>query len=340
MQNFKKILRTTGLFLLIVCLISGPLITLFLYSENHLYQDYREREEFAGSLDYLIAGASHAERGMIPEILDQELGVNSYNLAYSLMTMQGRLEILKKEIARNPVKTVILEVSLDTMTNNPDTTAQEGDMYMVARLRSASYLLRAIRPWHYGWMYYQMLHRGVKSLKLLVTGQYRVRNINQLKGFVPHANEERTLKKKNIKKIYHTQERNTEIWPGNEKYLQEIIELCKEKGIRLILLTIPIPRYTTARYSNLNVSYSYYRKVAEENGLPFYDFNLLKEKNTLLPDRIAFTDQFHLSNAGADTFTRKFCECMKAADAGEDLSGLFFEDYIEMDANEDYSIRY
>ena len=77
------------------------------------------------------SGASYAMRGFRPDILDQELGVNSYNLSCSRQTMQGRHELLNLELNRNPAKTVVLELSYDSMTRNRDEEGPEGDMYML-----------------------------------------------------------------------------------------------------------------------------------------------------------------------------------------------------------------
>ena len=75
MSSFKKAIKTIVLFLVILTFITTCIMELFFSSECYFYQDYRERKELAGSLDYLIVGASHALRAFRPDLLDEDLGV-------------------------------------------------------------------------------------------------------------------------------------------------------------------------------------------------------------------------------------------------------------------------
>ena len=116
MRNFKRILKTVSLFLAVIIVLSVVFGALYLRGENYDYQDYRERDALAGELTMLINGASYVMYGIDPDVLDAYLGANvhSYNLTTSMLTLEGRYALLKKELERNPVKTVILEVSPDT----------------------------------------------------------------------------------------------------------------------------------------------------------------------------------------------------------------------------------
>ena len=344
MLNFKKTLRTVLLFFVILGVVSIAPITCFLLGENHLFQDIRERNELAGSIDYLLVGASHLERGLIPAMLDEGLGVNSYNLSYNSITVKGRLELLKMETERNPVKTLILDVSMNTMSLDPDTEALEGDLFMVSRLRTLRdgfhYLLTTIPPWHYGWVYYHFMDWGLDDIKRLLTDQYRIRNQNQKKGYVPHKDETELLGKKSLKrlkKMFHTHTRKDTILPENDAYLRDIFTYCQEHDLNLILVSMPVSEFLHARYDNLDVTYTYFRDIAAEYGFPFYDFNLLRDEDKLLSDATDFTDKDHLSNPGAVKFTTRYIEIMKKLEAGEDISSEFFENYAEMYEHRDYA---
>ena len=88
MRSFKialKILRTVGIFLLAVAMLSAGFVWCYLHGENYHYQDSRERDELAGSVTVLVNGASYAYMGIRPDILDSYLGVRSYNLSGMLM---------------------------------------------------------------------------------------------------------------------------------------------------------------------------------------------------------------------------------------------------------------
>ena len=110
MHSSKKVFLRTLAVLLVVLGLSVLIILPYMES-----QERKTRKDLAGTVDYLVVGASHAQLGFVPSVLDQELGVNSYNLSSLLMPVTGRYFLLEKEIKRNPVKTVVLEVSYDTL---------------------------------------------------------------------------------------------------------------------------------------------------------------------------------------------------------------------------------
>ncbi len=344
MQSFKQTLKTVILFFLVLLLVMAVPLGGYICSETYLHQDAKEREELAGTLDTLVLGASHAMRAVIPEVLDEEMGVNSYNMAFNLMTMQGRLELIKLEASRNPVKTIIVECSMDALTYNPNTEVLKGDQYTADRLgsfpKALSYLSRSIRVWHYPWLLYRYILMGCGTVEQFFKGEFRMRNVNQKKGYVPYYDENVRLGNtslKKLKKVYQTVSRRPNVWEGNLKYLQEIFDFCRERGIDLILVTLPISERYVATYDNLNDTYLYYRQAAAENNVPFFDFNLHRKKTELLSDAAAFRDRSHLSNEGAKIFIKMFVETLDKLRNGEDALADFYEDYPAMYAEQPYA---
>lgn len=288
----------------------------------------------SGSLDFIICGASHAMRGFRPDVLDETLDVNSYNLSCSRMTMQGRYEMLNLELNRNPVKTVVLELSYDSLTRNRDDEGPEGDIYLLGKLDGfgprMQYFFKAVRPDEYGRMYYNYIDNGMNCLKKVIRGTWTNKNEKLVKGYAAYKRENIELNK-NLKNIYNTRAFDEIIYDENMEYLQKIIDLCKEKDIRLVLATTPLAQLTVCRYSNLDLFRGWYADIAEENGLEFYDFNLLTGKEELLPDDTAFSDRYHLGNDGAQTFSEVFADILQKKDNGEDVESLFYKNYQEVD---------
>ena len=272
MKNFKKACKTTVLFLLILILISASIMEMFFQSESYFYQDSRERDELAGTLDTLILGSSHGLRAFVPEVMDKKLGVNSYNLAGSLMTMQGKYEILKTEADRNPVKTVILEMAASSMTRNRVEEGPEGDVYLLGRIRRfaprMSYFFRAFRPAEYGRAYYVYLARGVQCLYKLKNGTLWMHNKKSVKGH-PEFHKDYKDVRIRYKKKYNKQSLPEEIYDWNVKYLDKIVAYCREKDIRLILVTTPISLATICRYDNNDTAREWYVDYCGKNDLEF-----------------------------------------------------------------------
>ena len=336
-EERKKTGRTIGLFLLFLLIIMIPTTTIFLVSENHTYQDYRERAELAGTIDYVEIGASHCKRGFVSTIIDEGLGVNSYNLGGESLTMMGRLELLKLELARNPVKTVILELSMDSLSYQPDKKLNNGDLYLVPRIGipsiSIPYLVKISRPWYYGRIFAYFLNTGLDDTRDLLTGHYSMRSSNQKKGYVPHYDDWVKTKAHSLKRlqaVFQTRRRGLALRQFNRDRLDEIIEMCREKDIELIFITVPVSDYWISRFNNLDEPYHYYRELADKNGLEYYDFNLWKGEYDLFVDEEDFYDNGHLGNDGAVKFTNLFVETMQKRAAGEDISQEFYKDYADL----------
>lgn len=255
MNNFKSAIRTCIIFLIVLTILSAAIMSAFFAGENYYYQDSRERAELSGTLDFFVCGASHAMRGFRPDILDQELGVNSYNLSCSRQTMQGRYELLNLELNRNPAKTVVLELSYDSMTRNRDEEGPEGDMYMLGKLGGfmprIKYFFSAIRPKEYGRMYYNYIDNGVNCIKKIIHGTWTDKNTKLEKGYAAYKRDDDELNQ-DLKKIYHTRSFEETVYEPNVEYLNKIIALCKEKNVQLILVTTPLSKVTVCRYDNLD----------------------------------------------------------------------------------------
>ena len=67
-----------------------------------------------------------------------------------------------------------------------------------------------------------------------------------------------------------------------------------------------------------------------EQGCPFYDFNLLRDRYELFSDKESFRDGGHLCSRGAETFTAVFADLMERAERGENIDGCFFDSYDEL----------
>lgn len=335
MHNFRKVLRTVLLFLLVVLLISVAFMEVYFRTERGSFQDGSDRDAVAGTLDTLVCGASHAYRDFNPAVMDARLGTRTYNISGSLMTMQGRWELLREEIDRNPVKTVVLELSYNTMTRNREREGTEGDLYVMARLSSFFHRVRffftGFRLNELPSVYYKFLTEGIDTTIELAEGKPGHPN-KRIQGYLPTGPRTSKLNTKYESLFHQAKAIKTAIDPYNETYLNKILKLCEEKGVRVILVTTPITKSFLCRYNNFDVSLSYYRKLAEEHGYDFFDFNLYREKEELFPDKTMFYDITHLNPDGADRFSELYAEILQAKDRGEDVSDRFYESYAEMQA--------
>ncbi len=237
MHNFKKTLRTTALFLLVWVLLSAAVITPYFYGENENYQDFRERQEIAGTVDYLIIGASHAKRAIDTRTLDERLGVNSFNLSAQRMPMSARYDVLAQEISRNPVKTLVMEVSFDTIRISKDSEGIEGELYHLGRLgepvEKAQYFLQAFRPKDYVQTYEFCVDKGVKAWKKLIKGTYTLKMDPSLnfKGYSLYKEAKPDLHLKDYGEVYNTIYPSVQLDEKRAEVMWDIIDLCKQNQI-------------------------------------------------------------------------------------------------------------
>jgi len=86
----------------------------------------------------------------------------------------------------------------------------------------------------------------------------------------------------------------------NLTYLNKIIDLCKEKGVELML--VKTPSNATAEEKKF---YNTIERIAKEKGVTFVDYNMQYEKIGFDFEKDFFDDS-HLNARGAEKFTRYF----------------------------------
>jgi len=335
MANFRQTIVKIALFLLALLLLTELITAPYYKNEVFAFQDGFVRDELAGSFDTLICGASHGYYGIVPEAMDDALSCSSYNLSTDMMTMHGRYELLKKEIERNPVDLVFLELSYNSLTRNRKEEGAEGDIYQLGRYTSRwerlSYFFRHILPEEYFFVYYDTLRCGFVAQQQLWEGK-GARGTSEkytTRGYLPTAvNPQETVAPEN----YHTTKISTEIDPECLSYLEKITSLCRENDIQLAVVGVPISQAATLRYDNLDVIYADIQDYCLANDLPWFDFNLYKEKVALFPDETAYHDPTHLADGSAQEFTALMCQIYQDWQNGQAVADRFYTSYAEAEA--------
>lgn len=330
MHSFKRTAWKILVFALAVSLVTAVITEPYFQNEIYHYQDQGVRDQLAGTLDVLICGSSHAYRGIVPEILDKWLDCNSYNLSTSLMTMPGRYEMLKRELDRNPVELVILDISFNSMTRNRAEEGPEGDIYQLGRYRNPlermAYFFKNFRLEEYGRTYYDTLSRGFAAWHMLLKGEGRRGSSDkyETRGFMPGPSNPTAMV---YEKDYHTQPQELSFDENCVKYMQKMVDLCRERDIPVIVISVPISQRLTLLYDGLDEIYAGCKTLCQTWQVPFYDFNLLKGKASLFPDDTAYFDVNHMSTSGAQAFTELLGSMVPQILDGTDLSHHFYSSY-------------
>lgn len=251
------------------------------------------------------------------------------------MTMYGKYDLLRREIARNPVDFVILDATYNSMTRNRDREGPEGDIYQLGRYRNfftrTSYFFKTIRLDEYGRVYYDMLSRGVYAWKALCsdkeTGtalQYKTRGFLPMRDAVAVQQPEVAA--------YHSVPLETSLDADCMDYMDKIISLCQARGITVFVIVTPISQAATVKFDDMDAMYQELDAFFAEYGVTFLDFNLYHEKQQLFPDASAYSDETHMSAEGAADFSVLLAHTIQRWRSGEGLSGDFYASYAVAEA--------
>ena len=342
MRNFSKTLLVSVAFLLCAAILSLILIEPFFEVQPNYYQDARTRDTLSGTVDFAVLGASFAYRSLDPDVIDPILGTHGYNFSGAGMTMAGRYELLVKELSRNPIKTVVMDLGSDMIYRDRDTVqGAEGDLYLLDRLGTKreriAYIAKHIRPDEYFYTYSHLLTEGVKTLKNGRVSEYSDEYRLDCRGYYPKYTNDMSMTDAEYRAIRNTKSVYAEVSAENLEYLEKIVTLCKENGIEIVLFTAPVSLKYICEYEDLDKSREIYEQEAEKLGVPYYDFNLLKDRNELFSEDTCFYDEAHMSIDGAPIFSEYFANFLLKLRSGEDVADLFYASYARVDAMQSYA---
>ena len=331
MHSFKKAAGSIALFLaftiLLSCVIAAPA-----FMPDSLYNDSHTRYELAGTLDTIICGQSQAIVAFVPEIIDERLGTNSYNLSSYIASADGRKTMLEKELARNPVQTVVLEIAFDCLLASSENDAT-GEAMIVCKLDTAKekigYLLShtSLKDGSFDGVYAMFMRYGLNAWKAKLSGNVNIPQSNR--GRVIQVSNDLTLSDDRIAGLYNSQTIDTNFSAKITAQMADIVEMCRENGAEVIIAVTPLSDETLWRFENLECVHEYLAEFARKQNCAYVDFNLYKERGRLFDDSKSFYDGSHMSDTGAKAYSAAFADVLKMLRDGESIDALFYSDYDE-----------
>ena len=332
MQIFRRFALYILCILLVVILVSAAFIAPWLDTPTD-FHDQALRGRLAGQIDTLIIGQSYAMDGIVPKKLDEKLGTVTYNLCGSLMPIYGQKYMLEKELARNPVKNVIIEITPDTFTSDERMNYGNGDSYIVARLDSFSerldYLIRCVQPSDWPSIYARMLMLSMRSAAYRLLGRTELIDEANM-GFNPMKAEDVSPDPDWARAYHRSMSIFSEPLEENIREYEEMIQLCTQAGCDVTIVYTPVSHVKVWQLYDQDVFLDWAREIAKEYDVPLFDFNLLKSRYELFSDETSFSDDSHLSREGAEVFSAVMADILSRYRAGEDVSPLFYSSYQEV----------
>ncbi len=348
MKTFNKIIISQLIFCCTFIIISYIVICIPCKMEACYFQDAKIRERLAGKINFLIIGGSHALSAINPIILDKTLECNSYNCSATLQTSYNRKFFTKKEVSRNPIKTIVLEISYNAFQRD-EINEDPGDSHIVA-IQKREYIYEKfeyiyynmpINCWQesYSYAFIINLRNGIINLYSKIM---KKENINSMKGF--HPKEINNLQE-NIQYIHNNFNKNEMYSSGifNDitlKGYKDLFKFCKKNNCRLIVVVTPLSLSYLWKYKDFDLWSDLMKQLSCQYNFEYYDFNLYKKRFDNYPDECAFNDSVHMSYFGAEKFTEDFANILIMHENGIDLSDLFYISYEEMKKKSPYMDMY
>jgi len=278
MDKIKIILKgiifvTIGLIIFqLLTLIFVPKWTGYIDPATPRWQEFYEEKK--NTIDVLLIGNSDVGRGLSPITLWKEYGITSFNLGTSNQTMGFSYYIIKEVIEYQNIKTIVLD--MDALFVKAD--APEGeyrklfDNMKMGKTKlevfqdeninidnKLSYIFPLLR-FHSRW-------NELEKNDLRIHKNYD--NTNSYKGMAMSN----AIKPYIDNKKYMADKGKVETIPTlNLEYTKKIIELCKEKNIKLLMIELPsASSWSSAKSKATN-------ELAKENGIEFIDMNYLLDE--------------------------------------------------------------
>lgn len=330
MKTSNRILRAFTLYLLLLAVCSAIILVPYSSSQG----EAQSRREAAGTVECAIFGGSHGLRAFDPSVLQEDLGWSSYNYCNVLIKDNAKEYLARKELARNPVKTVILDLTFNTLTRDNSAEGGEGDAGTVRCLDTfGEKLLYLVR--------YVGLDRSlhVYSRELIAAANYWASRIlsrpvavpleGANRGFYPLAGHNIALPAKRVESSRDSLSYVGTVLEENLESFRRLVRHCQSQGARVIVVTTPITDSAIWQSNDMDVFSETANALTAELGCEYYDFNLLKTRGEVLSDSKSFDDDCHLSAAGSRAFMHELTALLKQVEGGQDVADLFYSDYQE-----------
>ncbi|MCJ7835995.1 hypothetical protein MUB23_11425 [Cuneatibacter sp. NSJ-177] len=291
MRNSKKALVLIG-FVLVFCL-GNFLMNLALVEPSYMGINYRVLKE-EGPFDILLFGTSHGQSGIVPEKLEQETGMKTMNLCVAGEYAKDSYYMLRHALKYQKPKAIYYELDFTYWLTKPNYQSNTLLREMPWSWNTVQYFFdkmgdQDFRAVFFPWMYTRDVIKNMPVLKnyvyLKIQKAYREKKPESLyaKGAYDNGYIRGGTVPNDQKASYSPHQWNAE-YKKMEKhikemrsYLKKMIDLCREKGIPFTIFVTPIPEETfRSDAANQKAVDEYFKKLAGEYGVPYYNLNYLR----------------------------------------------------------------
>ena len=309
---------------------------------NYFNHDIKVIEETDADVNMIFVGASRVYRSFVPGIFEEKLGMDTViNAGSSSQSISGSYYQLKELLNKFEPSYVVLGVTGDALWGEYYTQA---NLIVSDRLHGynrLSYVFDVFKPEDYPYFFLnsyrfrnnlspRAIINNIKSKTKLISDKYKD-DSSKLEyycdtGFV-YSNAAYIAGNVEIKSPI---EANREMNLGELQYLDKMVELCHNKNITLYLVTAPTTMMRIYNSPDYEYAHKWYADYAEKHNLIYRNLNLLKHRETLIPDTLMH-DYNHLNGEGAMVISDIYADILKADMSGKSVDEYFHTSLDELD---------
>lgn len=319
MRNFRRILLSA--LVIVVFLTVFEAGTRFVYQDpgNLIIYTKNDLKEHKGEIDTLMLGTSLVHWGINGQMLGDALESTTFNLATAAQPLSGSYYLLKDQNKYNDLKKVFLGVHVSSLTRDysEGIKIREGIFdRLLSPMGKLEYLYKTADCSEYP-QYLFFLARQDNLFEFEKVEKYVTYKLtDNFKSNISPSKKKyvyQTMGNDNTRAVYkgNYAEKSLprkSVWnrsniiEGNEEYLQMIADLCRDNGIELNLVIMPMVPEITKLMGDFDDMHQYYQDFCDRNNAKLFDFNQYENIYGILPNKY-FQDPKHLNASGATILT-------------------------------------
>lgn len=302
---------------LIICFLVNGMLTYLLRPYTYARVDVHNIQ--TNTYDDIIVGSSHGKCGINPGRIDQVTGRRSVNLC-----MGGEYPIdayfLVKEACRNfTPKQVVYELDTSYFVTEPEQGVDYAIIYqefpwsevkaeyMASKMWKADFRA-SLFPW-YAYVY-RIREKSIKDIiEEKQSDNYKNYGVETFRSQAQSYEDTGFIRRFPIATDKISKDKlilwdETKLQEQSLEYFIKLIEFCQEKGIRMTVVTTPVPQVTIDEnreaYQSAN---TYFEKLTEEYGVDYYDFNFIDGEGIDRNIDVFGDFEGHIYGNAADSFS-------------------------------------
>lgn len=240
--------------------------------------------------DTVFIGTSHGQYAIDPEIIDRAAGISSVSLCMADAYPDDMYYLLRLACETQSPSQVVYELDPSYWMNRQRSGSTQIFFYEDFPLSytKAAYFMDKIAGLDFRstlapWSYYRNLYSQIpEHVRTKMSRAYRNYDPSILDIPVGHYGGRGFIWRDRVEGEDKGTFNNI---PWNESqvkekaavYFDRIVRLCRDRNIRLVVITTPVPQDTFDRFSeSYGEAHKYFARLMKGYGLEYYDFNYMK----------------------------------------------------------------